>query len=192
MDKRRIAIFASGAGTNAARLMDHFTNHEHFELAFLLTNKESAGAIGEAKARKIDTLHFSNELVEKEGFLAEICANQGIDFIVLAGYLRKIPTDLILHYPNKIINIHPALLPLFGGNGMYGNRVHQAVLEAKATQTGISIHFVNQKYDDGKLIAQFYTQLTENETIETIAAKVKVLEHNYFATVIEHTFLNLN
>jgi phosphoribosylglycinamide formyltransferase 1 len=189
MDKRRIAIFASGAGTNAARLMDHFSNHSSFEIAFLLTNRENAGAIEVAKSKKIDALHFSNDLVEQKGFLLDICENQGIDFIVLAGYLRKIPADLVRQFPNKIINIHPALLPLFGGNGMYGMHVHKAVLEAKVTQTGISIHFVNQKYDEGKMIAQFFTQLTTDDTIETISAKVKILEHNYFATVIEHTFL---
>jgi phosphoribosylglycinamide formyltransferase-1 len=187
MDKQRIAIFASGRGTNAAKIMDHFSNSALFEVAFLLGNKENIGALEEARKRNIQALRFSNEQLATDSFLLDICTNQGIDCIVLAGFLRKIPSALIQHFPNKIFNIHPSLLPAFGGPGMYGVHVHKAVLDKKAKVSGITIHFVNENYDEGQIIAQFHTVIDPNETLESLGEKISKLEHNYYAHVIDST-----
>ncbi len=189
MDKQRIAIFASGRGTNAAKIMDHFSNSDLFEVAFLLGNKEKIGALEEARKRNIPALHFSNEQLTQDDFLLDVCTNQGIDCIVLAGFLRKIPSALVQHFPNKIFNIHPSLLPAFGGPGMYGVHVHNAVLVQKAKTSGITIHFVNENYDEGQIIAQFHTSLSPSETIESLIGKISALEHNYYAHVIEATLI---
>ena len=192
MDKQRIAIFASGRGTNAAKIMDHFSKSELFEVAFLLGNKGNIGALEEARKRNIEALHFSNEQLATNSFLLDICTNQGVDCIVLAGFLRKIPPALIQHFPNKIFNIHPSLLPAFGGPGMYGAHVHNAVLEQKAKTSGITIHFVDENYDEGQIIAQFHSVVDQNETLATLNEKISALEHSYYAHVIEATLLMAN
>jgi phosphoribosylglycinamide formyltransferase 1 len=186
MIKKRLAIFASGSGSNALNLVDFFANHAEIEIGILISNKKDAPVVEACERLGLDVFVLDNEKVSQANILSSICQNQGIDFVVLAGYLRKIPNEFIAEYPNRIINIHPSLLPNFGGPGMYGMRVHQAVKESGKNNTGISIHLVNQEYDKGQLIAQFYCSVDPSDTAEMIAKKVQVLEHTYLPTVVEN------
>lgn len=187
MIRQKIALFASGRGTNALNIIKHFKNHPTIEVALLVCNKADAPIVEEVNKLGIECIICKNSDIEVPGFLVGICRDRGIDFIVLAGFLRKIPIDFVTHFENKIINIHPALLPKFGGEGMYGKFVHQAVLEAGENTTGISIHFVNSEYDKGEIIAQFSCELTENESVESIQEKIHCLEMEHFPPVIEKT-----
>lgn len=189
MLKANIAIFASGQGSNALNLIHHFESHPEIHVKFVLSNKSDAKVLEEAQKLGVQTFSFSNAEVENGDFISKFCFDQQIDFIVLAGYLRKIPPALIAQFPTHIFNIHPALLPKFGGAGMYGKHVHEAVLLNQEKETGITIHFVNEDFDSGEKIAQFHCDLDENETIETIQQKVQALEQAYFPMVIEETIL---
>ncbi len=164
-------------------------NHAEIEVAFVLSNKADAKVLEEAQKLGVETLHFENAKVEDGHFLTQLCVAHDIDYIVLAGYLRKIPELLIDHYPEKIFNIHPALLPKFGGAGMYGKFVHEAVLGQQETETGISIHYVNAEFDSGRIIAQFRCLLSTEDTVTEVAQKVQQLEHAYLPVVIEKTIL---
>lgn len=190
MSKIRIAIFASGKGSNALNIINHFKVNTEIEVAFVLSNKKDAPILEHAKSAGVQTYFFDNKQTADGAFLSSFCQEQNIDFIILAGYLRLIPSELIENYSNKIINIHPALLPKFGGKGMYGSNVHKAVLEAKETITGISIHFVNSEFDSGRLIAQFTCEVSENDTLEIIEKKIHLLEQAYYPIVIEKSILN--
>lgn len=189
MVKTRLALFASGTGSNALNIIDYFSGHVSIEVTFVLTNRNDAPIIESAKKKGIETLAFSNEQVSSGNFLVEVCSQHKIDFVILAGYLRLIPNNFIEHYPEKIINIHPALLPSYGGHGMYGDRVHTAVLEAKEEISGISIHYVDQHFDRGRMIAQLYCPVSPNCTLEQLKQKVQHLEHAYYPIVIEKTIL---
>jgi phosphoribosylglycinamide formyltransferase-1 len=181
----RIAIFASGAGSNAAKIIEYFAQHTNIKIALIVCNKPNAGVLNIANNNKVPTL-----LIEKEKFfrgdayLPQLKA-AAIDFIVLAGFLWKVPEQLIAAYPNKIINIHPALLPKYGGKGMYGHFVHEAVIANKEKESGITIHYVNEHFDKGKHIFQATCPVESNDTPESLAAKIHVLEHLHFARVIE-------
>lgn len=187
MHSLNIALFASGTGTNAINIIRFFEGKPRVSIPFLLCNKANAPVIEKALELGTRVIVLTNEEVADDKILISICQDFNIDYIVLAGYLRKIPTGFVSAYPEKIINIHPALLPKFGGEGMYGKFVHQAVLDAKETQTGITIHFVNEEYDKGRIIAQFQTDLNETETVDSIVAKIHVLEQRHFP----QTLLNL-
>ena len=182
---QQIAIFASGAGSNAARIIDHFRHHTVIRVALIVCNKPGAGVLGIAKKDGIPVL-----LIEKERFfrgdayVGELHQNH-IDFIVLAGFLWKIPVALIRAYPGKMINIHPALLPKFGGKGMYGRFVHEAVIAAAEKETGITIHYVDEQYDHGEPIFQAKVVVERDDTPETVAKKVHLLEHEHFPRIIE-------
>jgi phosphoribosylglycinamide formyltransferase-1 len=189
MTKIKLALFASGSGSNAINIIDHFSNHPSVEIGFVLSNKQEAPIVEKAKLKGVKVLVFSNDEVADGNFLSKVCLENEIHFIVLAGYLRKIPAELLQNYAEKMINVHPALLPKFGGQGMYGNNVHKAVLEAKENETGITIHFVNEHFDEGRMIAQFHCALNNTDTVESIQAKVQNLEHAYFPIVIEKTIL---
>lgn len=190
MSKIRLAIFASGKGSNALNIINHFKENSKIEVAFVLSNKKDAPILESAKSKDIQTYFFDNTQTSDGNLLSSFCQKERIDFIILAGYLRLIPADLIENYPNKIINIHPALLPKFGGKGMYGSNVHQAVIEAKEKTTGISIHFVNSKFDEGRMIAQFTCEVGLSDTLEIIENKIHLLEQAYYPIVIEKTILN--
>lgn len=190
MKKIKLAIFASGAGSNALNIINYFADHSSIEIVFVLTNNKDAIVIEKARLKGVEVVIFSNDEVADGNLLSNLSLKKEIDYIILAGYLRKIPTELLKNYSGKIINLHPALLPKFGGKGMYGNNVHKAVLEAKASETGITIHFVNEHFDEGKIIAQFYCAINDKDTIESITSKVQKLEHTYFPLVIEKTILN--
>ena len=190
MTKIKLALFASGSGSNALNIIDHFSNHPSVEIGFILSNKSEAPIVEKAKLKGVKVLVFSNDEVADGNFLSQLCIENGIHYIVLAGYLRKIPAELLQNYSEKMINVHPALLPKFGGQGMYGNNVHKAVVEAREKETGITIHFVNEHFDEGRMIAQFHCVLNETDTVETVQAKVQNLEHAYFPFVIEKTIVS--
>jgi phosphoribosylglycinamide formyltransferase-1 len=185
MNKRKLAIFASGAGTNAANLMHYFSGHPFIEIAFVLTNNHKAGVIQKAEDLGYLIQIITNEQAADQDFLSEICEAYKIDYIILAGYLRLIPEQFSLQYANRIINIHPSLLPKFGGKGMYGDHVHQAVLHSDEKQSGISIHFVDAAYDSGQLIAQFSCVIDAGETLESLKQKISLLEQQHYPMVIE-------
>jgi phosphoribosylglycinamide formyltransferase-1 len=185
MKKVRLAIFASGTGSNAAKLMDYFKDHSSIEIAFVLTNKPQAPVVDKTNARGVTLITCTNQEVDQLNFMVNICHSNQIDFIILAGFLRKIPTDLIHQFENRIINVHPSLLPKFGGAGMYGLNVHNAVKEAGETESGITIHYVTENFDEGQRIAQFYTPIFSSETPEQIQHKIHLLEQIYFPIVIE-------
>jgi len=185
MYKKNIAIFASGAGTNADNLIRYFKETQTANIALIVCNNPNAGVI-----KVSDRNHIPHILIEKEkffrgdGYVAEF-KSAHIDFIVLAGFLWKLPSALINAFRNKIVNIHPALLPKFGGKGMYGNFVHDAVLSAKEKESGITIHFVDEFYDNGKTIFQTTCPVYENDTTETLSKRIHELEYKYFPKVIE-------
>ncbi len=179
-----IAIFASGAGSNAEKIIQYFKGNKAINIGLIVCNKPGAGVLDIAANHGIDTL-----LIEKlrfsspESYLAELKSHH-INFIVLAGFLWKMPASIVEVYPQRIINIHPALLPNYGGKGMYGMRVHQAVLAAGEKESGITIHYVNEHYDEGNIIFQAKCTIEAGDTPEILAQKVHVLEHKYFPEVI--------
>jgi len=180
-----VAIFASGAGSNAQKIIDHFRGHPTIKIGLIVCNKEGAGVLSIAKKEHIATLLIDKErFFRGDAFVPELKAHT-IDFVVLAGFLWKIPVKLIQAYPNKIINIHPALLPKYGGKGMYGNFVHEAVIAANETESGITIHYVDELYDHGGVIFQTNCTLDRSDTAESLAKKIHMLEHLHYPRVVE-------
>ena len=181
----RIAIFASGSGSNAENIVHYFSGSSEFQFPLIISNQPNAYIHKRAETLKIPSFTFTKEQFFDAKPVLELLTEYNIDAIVLAGFLLKIPTLLIQHFPDKIINIHPALLPKFGGKGMYGAKVHEAVKEAGEPETGITIHYVNENYDDGNIIFQARCPISATDTAEMIAAKVHLLEHEYYPQVIE-------
>lgn len=180
---QKIAIFASGTGSNARKIVEYFQAHPNIEVALVISNKPTAPVLKMAAENQISTLIISKEsFYQTEAILTALAQ---VDLIVLAGFLWLIPAYLIKHFPKKIINIHPALLPEYGGKGMYGKYVHQAVKAAGESHSGITIHYVNEVYDEGQIIFQESCELEADDTAEQIAQKVLALEHAHFAPVIE-------
>lgn len=184
-----IAIFASGSGTNAENIIRFFRMHEKIQVKIVLTNNEKAGVIRRANELNTECLTFSRADLKENGMILSTLKEKQIDFIVLAGFLWLIPSSLVKAYPDAIINIHPALLPKYGGKGMYGSRVHEAVIANKEKKSGISIHFVNEKYDEGNIIFQAKCPIEDGDTPEALAKKVHQLEYRYFPEVIEQVIL---
>ncbi len=187
----KLALFASGTGSNAEIIIRYFANNPSVEVVFVLSNKEEAPIVSKANSLGVSVTVCTNKEVEDASFLVHLCDSKEIDYIILAGFLRKIPNTLIAVYTEKIINIHPSLLPKYGGAGMYGKYVHEAVLAAKEHETGISIHYVSEEFDSGRIIAQYSVPLLSNETIETIQEKVHQLEHEHFAPTIAREILDM-
>jgi phosphoribosylglycinamide formyltransferase 1 len=190
-DKHKIAIFASGSGTNAERFFAHFQHRAKAEVSLLLTNNPKAGAIDRAKRFDIPVEVFDRATFVQTDSIVHLLQEKGIDFIVLAGFMWLVPVNLIRAFPNKIVNIHPALLPAYGGKGMYGMYVHQAIAAAKEKETGITIHLVNEKYDEGQIIFQAKTKIEPDDTPEDIAEKVHALEYQYYPKVVEELIQNI-
>ncbi|MCH5599755.1 phosphoribosylglycinamide formyltransferase [Niabella ginsengisoli] len=182
--KTRLAIFASGAGSNAQKIIDHFKNSPLAEVALIGCNKPNAGVLNIATKENIDSFIIEREQYKKDGY-TDFLHEKRIDFIILAGFLWKIPQPLIDAYPRKIINIHPALLPNYGGKGMYGSFVHEAVITNKEKQSGISIHYVDEHYDHGDIIFQATCDIVTGDTPDSLAQKIHQLEHEHFPRVIE-------
>ena len=185
MTKMKLALFASGNGSNAIAIINHFEKHQGVEIAFVLSNKSNAPIVQKAENLGVKVITVTNEEASNSVFLLNLMEDYSVDYIILAGYLRKIPSELIQNFQDKIINVHPSLLPKYGGKGMYGKFVHEKVIENKEKESGITIHFVNENFDDGMHIAQFHTWLEENETVESLQKKISKLELNYFPVVIE-------
>ena len=181
-----IALFASGAGTNAQKIIDHFRDSLVARVALIVCNKKKAGVLQIAQDENIPSVILDKEqFFSGNGYVDELLERK-IDFVVLAGFLWKIPSPLLQTYPRRIINIHPALLPKFGGHGMYGSRVHEVVLAERETESGITIHYVDEHYDNGDVILQIKCPVLENDTPESLANRIHQLEHAYYPVVIEN------
>jgi len=184
--QKKIALFASGSGSNAENIVNYFKDNSDFEFPLIISNKKDAFIHERAKKMQIPSYTFPKEDFLTGEKILELLNNQKIDCIVLAGFLLKIPECLINAFPNKIINIHPALLPKFGGKGMYGSHVHEAVAEAGEKESGITIHYVNNNYDEGNIIFQAKCPVFATDTPNMIAEKVHLLEYEHFPKVIEN------
>jgi len=189
MSMKNIAIFASGSGTNAENIINYFNDRDEINIPLIVSNKPDAYVLSRAKKYKVPTLILNKkEFYETDKIIADLYQYK-IDVIVLAGFLWLIPTYLINAFTDKIINLHPALLPKFGGKGMYGSHVHQAVIDAKEKESGITIHVVNEIYDEGKIIFQAKCVVNENDTPETLSQKIHQLEYKFFPLIIERFLL---
>ncbi|MEQ8907903.1 MAG: phosphoribosylglycinamide formyltransferase [Vicingaceae bacterium] len=182
----KIAIFASGVGTNAEQLIRYFNfSQKENEVSLVLSNKADSGVLEKAKELGVETQVFSNKGFEEGKEVVKCLKEASIEVIVLAGFLRKVSDHILHHFKDRIINIHPSLLPLYGGKGMYGRKVHQAVLENHENQSGISIHLVNEEFDQGKILFQAACKVEKEDTIESLTNKIHQLEHQYFSQVVE-------
>ncbi|UBM59914.1 phosphoribosylglycinamide formyltransferase [Marinilongibacter aquaticus] len=187
---KNIAIFASGSGSNAETIIRHFEHSEEVKVSLILTNNAEAGVIARGKRLNVPTLVFSRQNFSKSDAVVDLLKNQHIDFVVLAGFLWLVPSNLIKAFPNKIVNIHPALLPKYGGKGMWGHFVHEAVVANKEKESGITIHYVNENYDEGQIIFQASCAVTANDSPEEVAQKVQKLEHEHFPKVVESLLIS--
>ncbi|SHM91085.1 phosphoribosylglycinamide formyltransferase [Polaribacter sp. KT 15] len=188
---KRIVVFASGSGSNAENIIKFFNHTKTAKVTKVLCNNEHAKVFERCKNLNINCLHFNRNDFSKTDTVLNILKNEA-DYIILAGFLWRIPQKIVDAFPKKIINIHPALLPKYGGKGMYGMHVHKAVKDNNETETGITIHYVNENYDEGAIIFQSNTALNEQDTPETIAEKIHLLEQRYFPKVIEEVILATN
>ncbi|MCM5662547.1 phosphoribosylglycinamide formyltransferase [Galbibacter mesophilus] len=181
---KNIVIFASGSGTNAENIIKHFEKSSLAEVTLVLSNKRDAMVLNRANNYGKSAISF-NKIAFNNGHILQILQTLKPDLIVLAGFLWKVPTEITQAFPNKIINIHPALLPKFGGKGMYGMHVHEAVVTQKETESGITIHYVNENYDEGNIIFQAKTTVLPSDTAEDVAQKIHQLEYMHFPEIIE-------
>ncbi|PCJ95323.1 MAG: phosphoribosylglycinamide formyltransferase [Flavobacteriaceae bacterium] len=182
---KRIVLFASGSGSNVENIIHYFQNNANVTVTTVLTNKRDAKVLDRCNRLGISSLCFNRTAFYSTDCILEVLKSLEPDLIVLAGFLWKIPTNLVKNFPNKIINIHPALLPKYGGKGMYGMNVHRAVKESKDQETGITIHYVNENYDEGAIIHQAKTKIEPADSPETIAKKIHELEYKYFPLIID-------
>lgn len=183
--QKNIAIFASGGGSNALKIMEYFQNSTVGKVILLVGNKKEMGAYEKAEKFGVPFVTLDKSDFYEKDETVKMLQSIHIDLIVLAGFLWLIPESLIKAFPKRIINIHPALLPAFGGKGMYGHHIHEAVCKAGETKSGMTIHYVNEKFDEGEVIFQAECQLETNETPESIAEKVLALEHRYYPPIVE-------
>ena len=181
---KNIAIFASGSGSNAERIVEYFADSGRINVKLFLCNNPEAGVIQRAERLRIPLVMFDRPAF-KSGEVVKILQKNQIDWVILAGFLWLVPKNMVEAFPNKIINIHPALLPKYGGKGMYGHFVHEAVVENKEAESGITIHFVNEHYDEGGVIFQASFPVLPTDSPEDVARKGQVLEHKYFPEVID-------
>tara|TARA_R110002050_G_scaffold2152_9_gene13142 strand:- start:4296 stop:4871 length:576 start_codon:yes stop_codon:yes gene_type:complete len=182
---KKIILFASGSGSNVENIANYFKLRKDVTICCVLTNKSDAKVIERCNRLGINALFFNRQAFSKSNFILDMLRSLEPDLVVLAGFLWKIPEAITNAFPNKIINIHPALLPKYGGKGMYGMHVHNAVKEAKETETGITIHYVNAHYDEGATIQQVKTIVNPKDSPEDIASKVHLLEYEFFPKVID-------
>ena len=188
---RHIAIFASGSGTNAENIIAYFKDREYARVQVVLTNHAQAGVIARAHRYHVPCEIFTGEDLAQPGKILSLLQKHKTDFVVLAGFLKLMPADVVKHYEGRIINIHPALLPAFGGKGMYGERVHKAVIASGATESGITIPYVNEKFDEGKIIFQDRVPVSKDDTPETLADKIHQLEYRHYPAVIDRLLQNM-
>ncbi|MBP5259726.1 MAG: phosphoribosylglycinamide formyltransferase [Paludibacteraceae bacterium] len=181
---RRIAILASGSGTNAENIIRYFQGRSDVEIPFVLSNKKDAYVHERARQLGVPSYTYTKEAFQ-DGTVLQFLLSQNIDLVVLAGYMLKISDDMLAAYPNKILNIHPSLLPKFGGKGMHGDEVHKAVVAAGETESGITVHYLNDRYDEGEVIFQASCPVLPDDGYEQVAAKVHALEYAWYPKVIE-------
>ncbi|MDV7137776.1 phosphoribosylglycinamide formyltransferase [Maribacter sp. TH_r10] len=189
MKTKQIVLFASGSGSNVENIIRYFQDKPNVTIAMVLTNKRNAKVLERCNRLNISALYFNKTSFKETECVLDILKCAKPDLIVLAGFLWKVPENIIKAFPNQIINIHPALLPKYGGKGMYGDNVHKAVKENKDSVSGITIHYVNEHYDEGAIIQQVETKILPNDTPDEIAAKVHALEYEYFPKVIEQLLM---
>jgi phosphoribosylglycinamide formyltransferase-1 len=182
---KRIAIFASGSGSNAEKIAEYFSGRNDVEITLILTNNPQAGVIQRARKLHIPVVVFDKTTFYETEKILRLVQNNGVDFIVLAGFMMLIPHFLVEAYPSRMVNIHPALLPKYGGKGMYGSFVHEAVVAAKEKESGITIHFVNEHYDEGNVIFQATCPVEPTDSADDVANKIHLLEHYHFPRVID-------
>ena len=180
-----VAIFASGTGSNAKKIIEHFESNPYIKVSLIVCNKPGAGVLAIAQEKGIDSLIIEKASFESSDIYINELRSRGIGWIILAGFLWKIPATFIKEWPLTIVNIHPALLPKYGGKGMYGQKVHEAVIAAGEKESGISIHYVDEIYDHGKIIFQASCPIQAGETAGSLAQKIHSLEHQHFARIIE-------
>jgi phosphoribosylglycinamide formyltransferase-1 len=183
---KRVAVFASGSGTNFQQICEYFNQkNSDIKIELLVVNKVNAYVVERAKQLNVKSQYFNREDFYYSDRVVECLKENQIDFIVLAGFLWLIPDNILKEYPNKIINIHPALLPNYGGKGMHGHHVHEAVIAAKESESGITIHYVNEHYDEGNIIFQAKCSITPEDTADSLAEKIHLLEKEHFPKVID-------
>lgn len=185
INTKKIVIFASGSGTNAENIIKFFQKTKDIEVLAVLSNRKSAGALKKAHNLNVKALLFDKKALYQTNEVLNILKDMDPDLIVLAGFLWLFPSNIIKEFPDKIINIHPALLPKYGGKGMYGSKVHEKIIAAKENESGITIHYVNEKYDEGNTIFQTTTSLENTDTTESLAEKIHDLEYKHFPAVIQ-------
>ena len=189
---KKIAIFASGNGTNAENICNYFINNKNIGVVLLATNKKTAFVVERVKNFNIPVFSFTKEELNNTRVVQKKLLECSVDLIVLSGFLLKVPENIVSLFPNKIINIHPSLLPKFGGRGMYGENVYRSVIDAKEVESGITIHYVNKNYDEGDVIFQEKFPLQKNETLQSLLEKTRVLEMRFFPVVIEKVINSLS
>lgn len=189
---KKIAVFASGSGSNAQNIMEYFKGKPFVKVGVILSNKKEAYVLERAKNFDVPSYVFDREDFYNTDKVLTILKEHQIDLIVLAGFLWLVPDNLLKTYPNRIINIHPALLPKYGGKGMYGDKVHQAVVENKESESGITIHYINERYDEGDIIFQARCKVEPTDSATDVASKVHALEYEHFPRVIEKLIMNLH
>jgi phosphoribosylglycinamide formyltransferase-1 len=189
---KRIALFASGSGSNAEKIATYFADTTDIDISLIVSNNHKAGVIERARRLHIPVLLFDRKTFYETDKITQLLLNQEIDLIVLAGFMWLMPSDLVRAFPNKIVNIHPALLPKFGGKGMYGHFVHEAVVAAGETESGITIHYVNERYDEGQVIYQARCPVLPTDTPDDVARNVQVLEHTHYPRVIAEVLAGLS
>ena len=186
---KHIVIFASGSGSNAQQIAEYFSASNFARVIMIYSNRVDAYVLQRAYQMNIPTVVFGRTDFYDNSFVFEQLENLRPDLIVLAGFMWKIPEKIVHAFPKRIVNIHPALLPKYGGKGMYGSHVHRAVIENHEKESGISIHYVNENYDEGALIFQAACKVNDHDTAETLATKIHALEHKYYPTIIEQVLL---
>lgn len=183
--KKNIAILASGSGTNAENIIRYFQVKKSASVALVLTNRRDAFVLERARGLGVPYCFFPKDEWEHGGAILSVLEEHGVDFVILAGFLARVPEAILHVYPGRIINIHPSLLPKFGGKGMYGNRVHEAVLAAGEVESGITIHYINEHYDEGDVIRQVRCPVLPEDTPEELACRIHALEYEVYPEVIE-------
>ena len=189
---KKIAIFASGNGTNAENICNYFINNKNIGVVLLATNNQDAFVVERVKNFNVPVFSFTKDELNNDSIVQKKLLEYSVDLIVLSGFLLRVPENIVSLFPNKIINIHPSLLPKFGGRGMYGENVCRSVIDAKESQSGITIHYVNNNYDEGNIIFQEKFSLVKNESVESLLEKIRVLEMRFFPAVIERVINSLS
>ena len=189
---RNIAIFASGSGTNAENIIKYFSNRKTAKVTLVLSNRREAFVLKRAAENNVKSVFFDRNEFYNSGIVLDTLISNDIDFIVLAGFLWLVPDDILTHYNGRIINIHPALLPKYGGRGFYGEKVHKAVISNHETESGITIHHVNKFYDKGDIIFQAKCKVEPSDTPESLAARIHRLEYEHFPRIIEKMISELD